>query len=68
MLRHDLHMHPYVALEVQQLSDEDRAERHTFSQSMIEMIDNDESFLPLIIFSDEAVFQLNGTLKLRFWG
>ena len=67
MLRQDLHMHPYVALEVQQLSDEDRAERHEFSQSMIEMIDNDESILPFIIFSDEAVFQLNGTLKLRFW-
>lgn len=32
----------------------------------MEIMDNDESFLPLIVFPDEAVFQLNGTFKLRF--
>ena len=52
------------------VSGEDPAERFDFSQPLMEMMDNDESLLPLIVFSDEtvsAVSQLNRTLTLRFW-
>lgn len=62
--------HPYKATKVQALSDDDYDRRMEFCQWIIENQLHDEEFHKSIVFSDEAVFHLNGMVNLHnlhFW-
>ncbi|KAJ8914917.1 hypothetical protein NQ315_016071, partial [Exocentrus adspersus] len=67
-----LKYHPYKIHLHQELNEDDfdRRRRVQFSEIMMERIIQDANFLPLIIFSNEASFQLNGNVnrhKFRYW-
>ncbi|KAJ8915734.1 hypothetical protein NQ315_000670, partial [Exocentrus adspersus] len=55
-----LKYHPYKIHLHQELNEDYFDRRVQFSEIMMERIIQDANFLPLIIFSDEASFQLNG--------
>lgn len=62
--------HPFKVKLVQELNEDDPDRRNEFSETMMERISLDQQFLRNIVFSDEATFQLNGTINrynCRYW-
>lgn len=62
---------PYKIQNVQALNPEDVDVRLEFAEEMIDRIETDRNLLSLIIFSDEAHFQLDGKVNkqnCRIWG
>ncbi|EFN83109.1 hypothetical protein EAI_07498, partial [Harpegnathos saltator] len=54
----------------QELAERDFDRRNEFCDEMIRRCNNDNTFLDNIIFSDEASFELNGTVhrqNCRYW-
>ena len=62
IIRDDLRLRPYRLQMLQALSDEDKADRLSFSD-ISRAIQNNPSFLESIIFSDEAHFYLTGEVN-----
>lgn len=70
ILKKKLKFHPFKVHIVQELSEDDFNRRLGFSEIMMTRIDTNPNFLYEIIFSDEAIFQLNGNVNrhnCRFW-
>ena len=71
VLRNRLKLKPYKLRLVQALSDDDKRYRAQFCEWMMEMVEEDESFISRLVFSDEATFHLSGTVNrhnVRIWG
>lgn len=56
----DLHLRPYRPRLVQQLNDDDPDRRIEFCEKLLAMIEEDNSILDKIIWTDKAMFKLNG--------
>lgn len=66
ILHQDLHFHPYKIAIVQKLKPQDYAHRQTFSEQMIDLMDDDK----VLVMSDEAHFHLDGFVNkqnFRYW-
>ncbi|XP_024869057.1 uncharacterized protein LOC112452865, partial [Temnothorax curvispinosus] len=62
--------HPFKITFTQELTECDFDRRNEFCDEMMRRCDNDNTFLDNIIFSDEASFELNGTVNrqnCRYW-
>ena len=62
--------HPFKVNLVQELNEDDFDRRVEFCEEMMARIVEDPNFASNIVFSDEATFQLNGTLNrhnCRYW-
>jgi len=62
--------HPFKVTLVHKLNEDDFDRRDEFSEEMMLRIDEDPNFPFNIVFSDEATFQLDGTLNrhnCRYW-
>ena len=62
--------HPYKATLVQELSDDDHDRRLEFCQWITSRLEHQPNFHLLIVFSDEAVFHVNGSVNkhnLHYW-
>lgn len=62
--------HPFKIHLVQELSEDDFDRRIEFCAEMMERFNQDNTFFNRIVFSDEATFQLNGTVNrhnCRYW-
>jgi len=62
--------HPYKTQLVQHLAEDDFDRRVEFCQWAVEMCDSNPNFSKEILFSDEAIFYLNGHVNrqnTRFW-
>lgn len=71
VLKRRLHMKPYKLSLVQALTNNDKEMRRTFCESMLEMVEDDETLFSRLVFSDEATFHLCGTVNrhnVRIWG
>lgn len=71
VLRKRLHLKPYRFTMVQQITDQDKVARAEFCDKMLNVIEEDETFLNSIIFSDESTFHISGnvnTHNCRIWG
>ncbi|KAL6263044.1 hypothetical protein P5V15_005864 [Pogonomyrmex californicus] len=62
ILKH-VKFHPYKIKLVQEFNDNDPDRRLEFCDLMMERIDADPNFLFNIVFSDEAIFELNGQVN-----
>lgn len=60
ILRQNLQMRPFKIRVLQELSEEDFADRLTFCEDMLQRLTIDGTFLNRIMFSDEAHFYLSG--------
>lgn len=61
---------PYMAMIVQQLQPNDYASRVNFAESMLDKIKNSRDYVKLLLFSDEAIFHLDGGMNrhnCRHW-
>ena len=70
VLTRRLGMKPYRLQLVQKLRNDDKGKRMEFSNALLEDLE-DDSFLPRLIFSDEATFHLSGKVNrhnVRIWG
>uniref|UniRef100_UPI00358EB2A0 histone-lysine N-methyltransferase SETMAR-like n=1 Tax=Myxine glutinosa TaxID=7769 RepID=UPI00358EB2A0 len=70
VLRRRLILRPYRLQLVQALRTGDKGKRVEFSDAMLQNME-DDSFLPRLIFSDEATFHLSGKVNrhnVRIWG
>lgn len=66
ILHHDLHLHPYKMVLVQQLMEHDYVTRQTSCELLIDTLPNDA----LVFYSDEAHFHLSGCgnkQNMRYW-
>lgn len=63
ILRVDLQLFPYKIQLTQKLLPADKPRRLDWAQRVIEMAEEDEQFWHKIIMTDEAHFQLNGTVN-----
>ena len=54
---------PYMANIVQELHPNDYAARVAFAESTLEKIKNSPEFVKILIFSDEAIFHLDGGIN-----
>ncbi|EFN68079.1 hypothetical protein EAG_05235, partial [Camponotus floridanus] len=64
------HYHPYKIHFVQELFEEDFDRRLEFSDTMMARFDGNNQFFTWICFSDEATFELNGSVNrhnMRYW-
>ena len=71
VLKSRLHMKPYKLSLVQALNNDDKKMRRAFCESMLEMVEDDETMFSRLIFSDEATFHLSGAVNrhnVRIWG
>lgn len=62
--------HPFKVTLVHELNEDDFDRRIEFCEDMMERIDNDPNILRNLIFTDEATFQITGTLNrhnCRYW-
>ncbi len=62
--------HPYKVQLVQKLTEDDFDRRVEFCQWAVKMCDSDPDFSRKVVFSDEAIFYLNGHVNrqsTRFW-
>lgn len=62
--------HPYKVKLVHELNEDDFDRRVEFCEDMMSRIDDDHNFPSRIVFSDEATFELHGTLNrhnCRYW-
>jgi hypothetical protein len=62
--------HPYKIKLVQYLAEDDFDRRLEFCQWAVEKCDSDQHFSKKILFSDEAIFYLNGHVNrhnMRYW-
>jgi len=62
--------HPFKVTLVHELNEDDFDRRVEFCEDMMARIDNNPNFHFNIVFSDEATFELNGTLNrhnCRYW-
>ena len=57
----DLKLRPYRPRLVQQLNDDDPDRRIEFCETLLTMIEEDDSIPDKIIWTDEAIFKLMGT-------
>ena len=67
---HKKNYHPYKPTFVQELSDDDHDQRLEFCQWISQQRDHHSQFHLRIVFSDEAVFHVNGTVNkhnLHYW-
>lgn len=67
---HDVSWHPYKVHVVQELSDEDRADRLDFARDELQRIADNPQHMPFLAFSDEAHFHLDGGVNrhnCRYW-
>ena len=63
-------LHPYKLQLLQEISDEDCADRLTFCEEMLNAVQHDESLLSHILWTDEAHFHLSGEVNrhnCRYW-
>ena len=70
ILHKDLNFHPYKLQIVQELSDRDHASRRTFCEQFIELTREQPDLIRRVIMSDEAHFQLCGSVNkqnMRYW-
>ena len=70
VLKKRLHFKPYKLQLVQALNDNDYQRRMEFCNEMLQMMEDNENFSSLLIFSDEATFHLNGKINkhnVRIW-
>lgn len=66
ILHEELHFHPYKIAIVQQLKPHDHANRQSFSEIMIDLMDDET----ILLMSDEAHFHLDGYVNkqnFRYW-
>lgn len=71
VLHKRLRLHAYKIQLKHEIKPTDRPKRYAFACNMLENIDNDESFLKRVIFTDEATFHVNGCVNrhnCRIWG
>lgn len=72
LLRYNLKLYPYKPQTERFLSEKTKQERIIFCEKLLAMIDQDETFLDKILFSDESQFELQGgnmnRQNTRFWG
>ncbi|XP_018358516.1 PREDICTED: uncharacterized protein LOC108758200 [Trachymyrmex cornetzi] len=64
------HYHPYKMHLVQQLSEDDYDRRVEFCDKMMIKFDDNNQFFNWICFSDEATFELSGSVNrqnMRYW-
>lgn len=59
----DMGYHPYKPTYVQELLEDDADRRTEFCETMVAKMDNDPAWLKKLVFSDEAVFKLNGSVN-----
>lgn len=62
-LLHQRKLKPYIPRLVQKLHDGDQDRRVEFCEKMLGMIDEDNTFIDRIWWSDEATFKLNGHIN-----
>ena len=62
-MRQDIQFHPYVLVKQQALLPRDSALRLEFCHWFTEICQEDQTFLPNLITSDEAVFSLNSEVN-----
>lgn len=70
VLRRRLAFKPYKLQLVQALTENDKEVRKQFCEFLIHDLDNDESFLSKIVFSDEETFHINDRVNrhnVRIW-
>ena len=70
-LRQNLQMKPYKIFYAQQLFDDDKMARISMCNVLHQLIDSDERFLSGLCFSDEATFNLRGSVNRHncvIWG
>ena len=63
-------MKPYKLSFIQAPTNDDKEIRRTFCESILEMVEGDEAFFSLLVFSEEATFYLCGPLNphnIRIW-
>lgn len=63
VLHKRLKLHAYKIQLLQELKPDDGAKRFNFAVEMLNKIDENQSFLDDIIFSDEATFHINGSVN-----
>lgn len=71
VLRRRLHMKPYKIQLLQALRRGDKERRVEFCRFVLGKMEDDDSFVPRLVFSDEATFHLNGKVNrhnVRIWG
>ena len=71
VLQKRLRLHAYKIQLKQEIKPDDRPKRVKFATFMLNTIDEDETFLRCICFSDEATFYVNGCVNrhnCRIWG
>ena len=71
VLKRRLQLKPYRLQLVQALKNNDYLRRMEFCNQMMQMMEDNENFSSLVIFSDEATFHLNGKVNrhnVRIWG
>lgn len=62
--------HPYKVVLVHELNEDDPDRRIQFCEDLMNRCNTDPTFVNRIVFSDEATFQLNGTVNrqnCRYW-
>ena len=62
---HCLGFHPYVLIKTQALLANDPAQRLDFCRWLLNMIEENDSFLANLVTSDEAVFSLNSEVNTK---
>ncbi len=70
IIRHELNYHPYKLAVTQKLNPDDYQKRKSFSEKMLDKIENDEIDADKILFTDEAHFHLTGAVNkqnTRYW-
>ena len=70
VLKRRLHMKPCKLSLVQALTHNDKDMRREFCESMLEMVEDDETLFSRLGFRDEATFHLCGTVNwhnVRIW-
>ncbi|KAL5488676.1 hypothetical protein EMCRGX_G017653 [Ephydatia muelleri] len=60
-LRKDLHMKPYIPHPVQALKTPDAAKRMKWAEDFLDAVELDYTYPEYILWTDEAIFHLNGT-------
>ena len=62
-LRKDLHMKPYIPHPVQALKTPDAAKRMKWAEDFLDAVELDYTYPEYILWMDEAIFHLNGTVN-----
>ena len=71
ILKKDIKWSSRIPQRVQMLTPHDMRGRKQYCNIMLEMIQEDPLFLDTVVWTDEAIFKLNGQVRtnlLRYWG